>query len=109
MITKQKYVEYLVSTPINYTCTNLGCFCLTHNGGRFLRRHDHIDNRGRFRQFEQVAVGGIALNQRLALIHRIYPVAGGSELQIDSIAVFGPVVAGPHNGPYRFLHVFLYQ
>ena len=23
MITKQKYVEYLVSTPINYTCTNL--------------------------------------------------------------------------------------
>ena len=23
MITKQKYVEYLISTPINYTCTNL--------------------------------------------------------------------------------------
>ena len=23
MITKQKYVEYLVSTPINYTCSNL--------------------------------------------------------------------------------------
>ena len=23
MITKQKYVEYLVSTPINHTCTNL--------------------------------------------------------------------------------------
>ena len=23
MITKQKYVEYLVRTPINYTCTNL--------------------------------------------------------------------------------------
>ena len=23
MITKQKYVEYLVSTPINDTCTNL--------------------------------------------------------------------------------------
>ena len=23
MITKQKYVEFLVSTPINYTCTNL--------------------------------------------------------------------------------------
>ncbi len=23
MITKQKYVEYLLSTPINYTCTNL--------------------------------------------------------------------------------------
>ena len=22
-ITKQKYVEYLISTPINYTCTNL--------------------------------------------------------------------------------------
>jgi hypothetical protein len=23
MITKQKYIEYLISTPINYTCTNL--------------------------------------------------------------------------------------
>lgn len=23
MITKQKYVEYLISTPVNYTCTNL--------------------------------------------------------------------------------------
>ena len=23
MITKQQYVEYLISTPINYTCTNL--------------------------------------------------------------------------------------
>jgi len=23
MVTKQKYVEYLISTPINYTCTNL--------------------------------------------------------------------------------------
>jgi hypothetical protein len=23
MITKQQYVEYLVSTPINYTCSNL--------------------------------------------------------------------------------------
>ena len=23
MITKQNYVEYLISTPINYTCTNL--------------------------------------------------------------------------------------
>ena len=23
MITKQKYVEYLISTPINYTCSNL--------------------------------------------------------------------------------------
>ena len=23
MITKQKYVEYLVSTPLNYTCSNL--------------------------------------------------------------------------------------
>ena len=23
MITKQKYVEYLLSTPTNYTCTNL--------------------------------------------------------------------------------------
>lgn len=23
MITKQKYVEYLLSTPNNYTCTNL--------------------------------------------------------------------------------------
>ena len=22
-ITKQKYVEYLISTPVNYTCTNL--------------------------------------------------------------------------------------
>lgn len=23
MITKQRYIEYLISTPINYTCTNL--------------------------------------------------------------------------------------
>jgi len=23
MITKEKYIEYLISTPINYTCTNL--------------------------------------------------------------------------------------
>jgi len=23
MITKQQYVEYLISTPINYTCTHL--------------------------------------------------------------------------------------
>ena len=23
MITKQQYVEYLISTPINYTCSNL--------------------------------------------------------------------------------------
>ncbi len=23
MVTKQEYVEYLISTPINYTCTNL--------------------------------------------------------------------------------------
>ena len=23
MFTKQNYVEYLISTPINYTCTNL--------------------------------------------------------------------------------------
>jgi len=23
MMTKQQYVEYLVSTPINYTCSNL--------------------------------------------------------------------------------------
>ena len=22
-ITKQRYVEYVISTPINYTCTNL--------------------------------------------------------------------------------------
>lgn len=29
MITKQKYIEYLISTPINYTCTNLS---------------DHLDN-----------------------------------------------------------------
>ena len=29
MITKQKYVEYLISTPINYTCANLA----EHLGG----------------------------------------------------------------------------
>ena len=28
-ITKQRYVEYIISTPVNYTCTNLA---------------DHLDN-----------------------------------------------------------------
>ena len=40
MITKQKYVEYLVSTPINYTCTNLAEHVegMSHDLSDFLKR-----------------------------------------------------------------------
>ena len=48
-----------------------GIFCLLHNSGRFLRRHDHVDDRGLFRQVEQTAVGSITLNQTLAPIDGI--------------------------------------
>jgi hypothetical protein len=37
MKTKQKYIEYLISTPINYTCTNLSA----HLEGE---SHDMISN-----------------------------------------------------------------
>ena len=76
-----------------------GCFRLLHYGGRLWRRHNHICDRWRFGQIEQAPVGGIALNQTLALIDRIDTVTCGFQLPIDSIAVFGRVVAGAHHGP----------
>ena len=44
-ITKQKYVEYLISTPINYTCTNLADHLdgdISHDAiNDYLRRENH--------------------------------------------------------------------
>jgi hypothetical protein len=44
-ITKQNYVEYLISTPINYTCTNLADHLdgnISHDAiNDYLRREKH--------------------------------------------------------------------
>ena len=43
-ITKQQYVEYVISTPINYTCTNLAAHLekVSHDAvNDYLRREKH--------------------------------------------------------------------
>ena len=43
-ITKQRYVEYVISTPINYTCTNLATHLeqVSHDAvNDYLRREKH--------------------------------------------------------------------
>ena len=43
-ITKQRYVEYIISTPINYTCTNLANHVddISHDAiNDYLRREKH--------------------------------------------------------------------
>ena len=82
---------------------------LRHDDRRLRGRHNHIDSRGRFWQFEQTAVGGIALYQALAIVDRIDCVAGFLKFQVDPITIFGPVVAGPHYGPNGFVYVFFYE
>ncbi len=44
MITKQQYVEYLLATPVNYTCTNLADHLddVSHDAvSDYLRRERH--------------------------------------------------------------------
>lgn len=40
MLTKKKYIDYLVSTPLNYTCSNLA----DHQPGSFPMSHDVVSN-----------------------------------------------------------------
>ena len=48
MITKQKYIEYLISTPVNYTCSNLAAHLekVSHDAVTDYLRRDKLTARG---------------------------------------------------------------
>ena len=48
MITKQKYIEYLISTPVNYTCSNLAAHLekVSHDAVSDYLRRDKLTARG---------------------------------------------------------------
>ena len=68
MITKQKYVEYLVSTPINYTCTNLA---------------EHLEG------MSHDAVSDFLKRERLTASHLWELVAGQIEDSPDAYLIIG--------------------
>lgn len=90
-------------------CLRASGYRIFHYERGFKRRHDHIDDRRRFGQVGQAAVGFVAFDQLLAAVYRIDRVASLSELQIDAISVLGLIVAGPHNGPNRFVYILSNQ
>lgn len=56
MITKQKYIEYLISTPINYTCTNLSEHLedISHDVISNFLKHKRITPRQLWEQVEKL-------------------------------------------------------
>ena len=48
MVTKQKYIEYLISTPVNYTCSNLAAHLekVSHDAVSDYLRRDKLTARG---------------------------------------------------------------
>ncbi len=119
-ITKQRYVEYVISTPINYTCTNLADHLddISHDAiNDYLRREKHtshtvwelaeplINNSSEAYLVADDSVQDKSYSQKIEMVKRQY--SGNAHGLVKGIGIVNLVPA--HQGDYHPLDFRVYD